>query len=191
MVKATASCGAVRHGAECFNFYFPQELDEEFLCVWEGFGDAAAAGLGSPSPTRQPWKMLSEPELRAFLLDRCADGFSFPLNPIWPIRDKGWHEVLQALQTHEEAVANLASWFPDEVLQTIEEVHAAHPGGFTVLPDHPAMAKHSSFFAAISPDLDTREMADFAMLEVRRETHARWQRIRGALRMHLLHAPND
>ena len=26
--------GAVRHGAECFNFYFPQELDPEFLVVW-------------------------------------------------------------------------------------------------------------------------------------------------------------
>ena len=24
VVQVTASCGAVRHGAECFNFYFPQ-----------------------------------------------------------------------------------------------------------------------------------------------------------------------
>ena len=35
-VKATLSSGAVRHGAECFNFYFPQELDDEYLVVWEG-----------------------------------------------------------------------------------------------------------------------------------------------------------
>ena len=24
VVKVTESCGAIRHGAECFNFYFPQ-----------------------------------------------------------------------------------------------------------------------------------------------------------------------
>ena len=32
--------GAVRHGAECFNFYFPQELDREYLVIYEGFGKA-------------------------------------------------------------------------------------------------------------------------------------------------------
>ena len=25
--------GSVRHGAECFNFYFPQELDDKFLVI--------------------------------------------------------------------------------------------------------------------------------------------------------------
>ena len=29
--------GAVRHGAECFNFAFPKDMDEEYLVVWEGF----------------------------------------------------------------------------------------------------------------------------------------------------------
>eukprot|EP00931_Biecheleriopsis_adriatica_P083411 TRINITY_DN5700_c1_g1_i1.p1 TRINITY_DN5700_c1_g1~~TRINITY_DN5700_c1_g1_i1.p1 ORF type:complete len:1189 (+),score=234.43 TRINITY_DN5700_c1_g1_i1:145-3711(+) len=36
-IQATKETGAIRHGAECFNFYFPQELDEEYLVVWEGF----------------------------------------------------------------------------------------------------------------------------------------------------------
>jgi hypothetical protein len=39
VVDATSVCGAVRHGAECFNFYFPQELDPDFLvrcCRLEG-----------------------------------------------------------------------------------------------------------------------------------------------------------
>eukprot|EP00913_Durusdinium_trenchii_P024466 g22968.t1 len=27
IVEATSESGAVRHGAECFNFYFPQEMD--------------------------------------------------------------------------------------------------------------------------------------------------------------------
>ena len=30
-VQRLEDSGAVRHGAECFNFYFPQELDDEFL----------------------------------------------------------------------------------------------------------------------------------------------------------------
>jgi hypothetical protein len=25
--------GAVRHGAECFNYYFPQDLDDEYLVI--------------------------------------------------------------------------------------------------------------------------------------------------------------
>merc|ERR1719409_1414017 len=32
-VKKLNLSGAVRHGAECFNFYFPQELDQQFLIV--------------------------------------------------------------------------------------------------------------------------------------------------------------
>ena len=39
-VKALRSSGAVRHGAECFNFHFPQELDTEFLVCWAGFQKA-------------------------------------------------------------------------------------------------------------------------------------------------------
>ena len=44
-------CGAVRHGAECFNFYFPQELDPDFLIVWDGFANEP--------PDNPPW--LAEP----------------------------------------------------------------------------------------------------------------------------------
>merc|ERR1719446_1261240 len=35
--NAVISSGAIRHGAECFNFHFPQELDEEYLIVWDGY----------------------------------------------------------------------------------------------------------------------------------------------------------
>ena len=37
VIAETAPCGAVRHGAECCNLYFPQELDDEYLIVWQGF----------------------------------------------------------------------------------------------------------------------------------------------------------
>ncbi len=36
---ATADSGAVRHGAECYNFWFPLELDPEYLVIWAGFPD--------------------------------------------------------------------------------------------------------------------------------------------------------
>jgi len=121
VVNATGSCGAVRHGAECFNFYFPQKLDDQFLIVWDG--------LDSP-----PWRSVREPELRSFLLERAREGFSFPLNPVWPVRDVGWLAVLQALQQHDEASSNLRSWFPPEsgVLRRIETIQAAYPNGFSL-----------------------------------------------------------
>merc|ERR1719491_1834657 len=55
VVAETLSCGAVRHGAECFNFYFPQELDPEYLVVWGGFPD-------------KPWDYMDEKALRTFLM---------------------------------------------------------------------------------------------------------------------------
>merc|ERR1712183_658854 len=79
IVQETSSCGAVRHGAECSNFYFPQELDDEFLAVWHGFPN-------------KPWAYKSEEALREWLLERIAEGYSFPLNPVWPVRDQGWYE---------------------------------------------------------------------------------------------------
>ena len=119
-------CGAVRHGAECFNFYFPQDLDDQFLIVWDGFTDP-------------PWRSVGEPELRDFLLARCKEGFSFPINPVWPIRDKGWYAVLEALRSSAEQKANLNAWFPPVtgVLDRIEKLHATYRDGFCPLPPPP------------------------------------------------------
>ena len=39
VVDTLVVCGAVRHGAECFNFGFPQELDPDFLVIWDGYID--------------------------------------------------------------------------------------------------------------------------------------------------------
>jgi len=99
--KSTIDSGAVRHGAECFNFFFPQELDDEYLIVWEGFPD-------------KPWEYKSEDELRAFLRDRIKQGFCFPLNPVWMVRDPGWYDVLKDLRASESAIGPLNSWFPAE-----------------------------------------------------------------------------
>ena len=174
VVEATASCGAVRHGAECFNFYFPQDLDDEFLVVWDGFENP-------------PWKAFTEPQLRTFLLERCKEGYSFPINPVWPIRDKGWFDVLKALQTTAEGRQNLASWFPpgSGIVEKIEKLHAAYPDGFKVVEESKAeKAKKgrlkSTVFAMNFADLSTCEMADYAVAEARGEIKLRWQRARNA-----------
>lgn len=118
IVKTTEGSGAIRHGAECFNFYFPQELDDEFLAVWDGFPE-------------KPWQYLSEEKLRKWLLDRIGDDYTFPLNPIWPIRDKGWMEVLEALLKSQNA-ALMKAWLPDGsgLLEQMISLHRDHPQGF-------------------------------------------------------------
>ena len=35
-------------------------------------------------------KYVDERGLRAFLIERVDDGFSFPLNPKWILCDRGW-----------------------------------------------------------------------------------------------------
>ena len=70
--------GAVRHAAESFNYYWPQELDDDYLVVWEGFHGGVH------------WRHLGPAELRAFLVERIADGYVFPLNPKWLLCDPGW-----------------------------------------------------------------------------------------------------
>jgi hypothetical protein len=56
--------GSVRHGAECFNYYFPQELDDEFLVVTN------AQPNGS-------WVKYSRDDLFKFLSKKIDDGFMF------------------------------------------------------------------------------------------------------------------
>ena len=46
--------GAGRNAAESFNYYWPQELDDDYLVVWEGFHGGVH------------WRHLGPAELRAF-----------------------------------------------------------------------------------------------------------------------------
>ena len=116
------SHGAVRHAAENVNYYFPQELDDEFLVLWHGY-----------DPTIGPQRRyLSPSELRAFLIDRVHEGYSFPLNPTWILRDEGWYDVYDALTKSAECKASLDAWLPPEsgLRERIEAIHAAYPRGF-------------------------------------------------------------
>ena len=69
---------------------FPQELDEEYLVIWDGFSNP-------------PWKSMSEDELRRWLRDRGSEGYSFPLNPKWVLCDAGWYDLLRKLLESEGA----------------------------------------------------------------------------------------
>ncbi|CAK9052876.1 unnamed protein product [Durusdinium trenchii] len=119
-VTAMGLLGAVRHGAECFNFYFPQDLDDEFLVISGTFG-------------AEPWRYMKEPELREFLMDSISQGYSFPLNPKWIICDAGWRDVFQQLRAGEGSQKHLASWFPPDsgLMDTIDELCQKFPEGFT------------------------------------------------------------
>uniref|UniRef100_A0A7S4MHN7 Uncharacterized protein n=1 Tax=Odontella aurita TaxID=265563 RepID=A0A7S4MHN7_9STRA len=115
-------CGAVRHGAECFNYKFPQELDRQFLIVSDTL------------PGNVPWKYVSEPELRELLAKKANEGFSFPLNPKWVLCDPGWKDVYDKLINSEDlnVKRSMATWFPpvSGVRRRIEEVCERHPRGF-------------------------------------------------------------
>ena len=119
VIKATNISGAVRHGAECFNFYFPQEFDSEYLVVWQGFSG-------------KPWAYYDPQALQKFLLERVEEGFSFPINPIWPLRDPGWYEIFSALQRRQDAREVMVAWFPPHrrVVECIESIHLDFPNGF-------------------------------------------------------------
>eukprot|EP00928_Gymnodinium_smaydae_P008401 TRINITY_DN13064_c0_g1_i1.p1 TRINITY_DN13064_c0_g1~~TRINITY_DN13064_c0_g1_i1.p1 ORF type:complete len:848 (-),score=201.58 TRINITY_DN13064_c0_g1_i1:376-2574(-) len=125
VVKRTEACGAVRHGAECFNYAFPQELDDEFLVVWTQF-------LAKPFSYSKPWAYFTEDKLREFLLDRVSDGFAFPINPTWPVRDKGWFKVLEALEKSSEGQKTLPSWYLPhlKITERIKGIHAQFPECF-------------------------------------------------------------
>eukprot|EP00931_Biecheleriopsis_adriatica_P036147 TRINITY_DN20830_c0_g1_i2.p1 TRINITY_DN20830_c0_g1~~TRINITY_DN20830_c0_g1_i2.p1 ORF type:complete len:1205 (-),score=194.59 TRINITY_DN20830_c0_g1_i2:106-3720(-) len=125
IVGATRESGAIRHGAESFNFGFPQELDDEYLVVWQGFDDL-------------PWAYMDEDDLRDFLSERVEEGFSMPLNPIWVVRDPGWYELFCELLQNPECRPVLDAWYPpgSGLLEKIEALHKEFPDGFVQSSHH-------------------------------------------------------
>lgn len=114
--------GAVRHGAECFNYYFPQDLDDDFLIVSDKL------------PGKVSWKYVNAAELRKFLLQMIDEGYTFPLNPKWILCDDGWKEIYDRLVSTEgkNVQDSLAIWFPtcNGLREAIAEIKVRHPKGF-------------------------------------------------------------
>jgi len=211
LVESMAQNGGVRHGAECFNWYFPQELDDQFLVVWDGFAELPAK-LAEPEPKVEPvpspgfydrlmemigccasrdrdddnatapapqfapaasapgrrWSYLTESELREFLKERVTEGYIFPLNPAWTVRDKGWYEVLNVMRTNAACKGALDSWYPEEsgILALIDEIHKEYPEGLKP-PASGDQASHGS--GTEHSEEDPEAAADLARLQLRRK----------------------
>ena len=128
------STGAVRHGSECFNYQFPQEIDDMFLLI-------------SDTLKPVPWKYVNVKDLQTILSKKIAEGFVFPLNPKWILCDPGWKKIYDDLMASEALYADLSKdvWFPHHtgIRERIESIHARHPNGFQRCTDR-NRAKSSS-----------------------------------------------
>jgi hypothetical protein len=114
--------GAVRHGSECFNYYFPQEIDDHFLLI-------------SDTLEPVPWKYCNVQELQDILSERIKkDGFVFPLNPKWILCDEGWKKLYDELMASDALYAEYTKdvWYPPSsgVREKINRIHEKHPHGF-------------------------------------------------------------
>lgn len=122
-VKSLRASGAVRHGAECFNYYFPQELDEEFLVISDDL------------PGELPWTYVDVEGLQDILSEKVDQGFTFPLNPKWILADGGrWKEIYDKMisSQHDNIVNSMNAWFPPEsgIREEINRIHARYVDGF-------------------------------------------------------------
>lgn len=128
-VSHTGSIGAVRHGAECFNYTFPQELDNEFLVISDDEGNTQDT----------PWKYINRVELQDMLCKKIEGGFTFPLNLKWILADCGWKAIYDkmTLSTNKSVQKSLAVWYPPEsgIREHIEDIHRRFPDGFQTLED--------------------------------------------------------
>jgi len=115
--------GSVRHGAECFNYYFPQDLDEEYLVISDRLPG-----------TSLPWKYVDQQGLREILMEKIDLGYTFPINPKWVLCDPGWKDVLDKLVASKavHVQESLKAWYPPEsgLLEKIEDIHKRFPKGF-------------------------------------------------------------
>jgi hypothetical protein len=117
--RSKKSCGAVRHGPECFNFFFPQELDEELLVIYPG---------------SKKWEYVSVAHLQDILIEKIKEGFSMPLNPKWILCDPGWINVfIELLKSRHPSVRHdVNMWYPADsgLRDRIISITKAYPNGF-------------------------------------------------------------
>lgn len=113
--------GAVRHGAESFNYYFPQEIDETLLII-------------SDTLKPVPWMYVNVKQLQSILSQRIWDGFVFPINPKWILCDPGWKRLYDQLLASDALYAEYTKevWYPpfSGIRDKIDKIAAKHPKGF-------------------------------------------------------------
>ena len=182
LMKLAVGClsndGSVRHGAECFNYYFPQELDEHFLVIGDGLNE-------NNGP---PWCYVDVASLQKILLKKVNEGYTFPLNPKWVVCDLGWKDIYDAQMASgtDNVQDSLKCWYPpySGIREKIETIHKIHPEGFTqnlkIVKDTAGLL---SKIVVLSEDDGTSAM-DLAELELK--NHETLQRSRKKLRAALV-----
>ena len=125
---------AVRHGAECFNYYFPQEIDDHFLLVSDDLEGSSA------------WKYVKVKELQQFLSVKIDEGFCCPLNLKWILADRGWKKIYDKMMASKCTVVqkSLDSWYPPEsgIREQIETAHRRFPQGFRTTSSSRSISFH-------------------------------------------------
>jgi hypothetical protein len=150
--------GAIRHGSESFNYYFPQELDDQFLVISDCL------------PGNIPWKYVDAEELKKLLCEKIDEGFCFPLNPKWILADQGWKKVYDQMMgsTCENTQTSLNSWYPKDsgIRELIESVHERFPNGFQRLVSDDVESVHERFpngFQRLVSDADNDDQSTTRM----------------------------
>jgi len=118
--------GAVRHGPECFNYGFPQDLDDSFLVISDTL------------PGKVPWKYVNAAELKDILRDKIDEGFTFPMNPKWILCDPGWKLLYDKLLASDrsDTQESMGIWYPEDIQRRINEISTKFPDGFVDCNDH-------------------------------------------------------
>jgi len=143
-IDALSSTGCVRHGAECFNYYFPQELDEEFLVISDQLPSSSSStpddtdddgdGKKSGNDHDRKWAYVNAEELKSILISKINDGYAFPLNPKWVLCDPGWKAVYDQLMTsrHHNISQAVDCFYPPHtgIRERIEAISKTYPNGF-------------------------------------------------------------
>lgn len=159
VIRSKKTNGAVRHGPECFNYFFPQDLDDELLVIFPG---------------QQRWRYVNISELQTILIEKIREGFTVPLNPKWILCDPGWINVfIELLKSRRPSVqASMNMWFPRKsgLRERIIDISKRYPEGF-----------HSAPFSDISMSLAVQEYERFLVLQRAK------QKLRGFLVLQKLH----
>eukprot|EP00985_Skeletonema_marinoi_P013315 scaffold6578_cov141-Skeletonema_marinoi.AAC.13 len=179
--------GAVRHGPECFNYSFPQHLDDKFLVISDTLPGLVPVSVPLVSlqiqhaflcvPTAKTllltcfaslyqWKYVDIEELMEILAEKIDDGFAFPLNPKWVLCDEGWKNLYDKLLASEAPNVQDAMnvWYPADIRERIAAISSKHPSGFSPSEEaqaRPAKAQEETRRPTVSTDLEQHELEVF------------------------------
>jgi len=160
--------GCVRHGAECFNWWFPQDIDDELLVVSDT--------LDLPGGVK--WMYVNPTQLQEILLEKIDEGFSFPINPKWVLCDPGWRRVYDKLLASRKANVqdSLDCWFPPGtgIREEIDRIYKNHPYGLE------GVCNYTVYASEKNKGTEYRDLAENE-LEIAATVGRCWMKVRQAV----------